>query len=360
MRLLFLGLLLFITNTANAQNDIYNSEDFWQHLAINNTLKPVAKDTLIVIASNRIMKRGDIRFLKEKRNRDSLRYFIAFTHGGSWHILQVPSLTNALNYLPDEKKQNDWIVYTEGMGKIFTSDVDRGFRMAGTYHANVLLLDYPSIRTNYGLLRNYFFAIHNARIAYKDFVPVLDTFKELKLKKETGGGHVTLFFHSMGNNIVWKMVQHDKLTMLNDNLWADNLILNAACVPQRHHAKWLNKVHFAKRIYIDYNPNDRTLRGAHLVSFRKQLGERVRKPLSANAIYINFGQVAGERHSNFLTLPGHAPVIGAAIQYYRTVLHGNKAQIQNQQYFAPSAYRNIGWDLLPDAEKKLSVNGEKH
>lgn len=345
MRWLLTILLSLLSLCAAAQHNPFNDDSFWQRIRVDSSIIYQPGDTVIVIASNRQVHPHKLRFMAEKRSRHHLHYFIGCARKGIWLLQPTGSLQQAVASIPAINK--DWIVYTEGMGKIFTSDLDRGFRMAGSYNTHVLLLDYPSIRSNYHLIQNYFFAIHNARIAYRSFVPVLDTFKQLAVRKSIGTGHITLFFHSMGNNVVWKMVQHNKLHLMNDGLWVDNLVLNAACVPQNHHKHWVDKIHFAHRIYINYNPNDHTLKGAHLVSFRKQLGEMVLPPVSSNATYINFSKVAGHEHSNFLTLPMHRSTMPAAIDYYKVILHGLSADVNNARLFAPSDYKHIGWDLLP-------------
>jgi len=348
-RLLTILLLVVCFNTS-AQNELLNGDSFWEKVKLDrqvNIEHIKAADTVIVIASNRTMQPGDMRFMGERRDNNKIRYFFVYTYRHEWHVLQTVNLQEAIKYMPDKNK--DWVVYTEGMGKLFPSDIYRGMGMAGTYKVNVLMLDYPSITTKHGLYRNYLFAIHNARIAYKDLGPVLDSVKKLKTNDGLGSGHLTLFFHSMGNNVMSKLVQHGMLPMLNNTEWADNLVLNAPCVKERHHRKWVDKIHFAKRIYINYNPNDKTLGGAHLASFKKQLGEKVRKPISKNATYINFSLVAGERHSNFLTLVHHAAVINNIMAQYQLLLHGDTLQVHDTHLYAPSAYRGIGWGFATAA-----------
>jgi hypothetical protein len=63
-------------------------------------------------------------------------------------------------------------------------------------------------------------------------------------------------------------------------------------------------------------------------------------------VYINFNTLVGEGHSNFLNLAGRNMVPEAAIQHYRALLHGEKLQLEDTTRYRPSAYREIGYDIL--------------
>jgi hypothetical protein len=353
MKYLF-SLLFTITSLAATArqdpNEYFNSEAFWKHVKLEMPDAPLPRfldrDTTLLVASNRNFYPQKLRFLGETSDSGIVRFFFLYTHNGDWHAKLIPSLKAAIKLLPEPNQ--DWLIYTEGMGKIFTSDIDRGIRVAGTYKLNIILLDYPSIRTDLGGFKNYKFAIHSAKVAYKDLLPVIDSMKELKLANKLGTGNITLFFHSMGNNVMRETILNGKLPLINNTAWADNLILNSACVPQKHHKDWLDQVHFAKHIYINYNPHDRTLKGAHLISFTKQLGEKVKKPISANATYINFHLIADDRHSNFATLLAHPPIIPRIISQYAIILHGRTLPVNDTKLYQPDTYKHIGWDMLPE------------
>lgn len=350
MRPLFIFFLL-LSLSARSQDvahQWFNSPDQWANAPLDSslTISPSQVDTCIIVASNRKLDRQDMRYMTEVRDEGKIAYYFVYVSNGLWHVLPVSSLEQAVNYMPN--KNRDWTVYTEGMGKTFIGDLDRGIRLAAYYRLNVLLLDYPSISSHKKNLGNYIFAKRNASEAYHEFFPVLDTVKQLKLSGKMGDGCFTLFFHSMGNKVMRQIARHDdKLQSLNDKIWVNNLVLNAPCVPERGHKKWLEKIHFAKSVYVDYNPDDRTLYWAHVVSFKKQLGEKLRKPLTPGAYYINFASVAGQGHSNFLPLPVHAQVADEAISYYRQVLHGNILPLANEARFKPSTYFGMGWDIVP-------------
>ena len=352
MKIFCTALLLFICTTAFARNnyyDYFNTDAFWQKLVQDDdALKPIflKDDTVIAVASNRKLMPGNLRFISEERAEGPAHYYLVYTQGGRWHLLAKSSLAAMIAMMPHPN--SDWVVYTEGMGKIFTTDIDRGLSLAGLYRINVLLLDYPSIHTGYSSLKNYHFAYNNARLAYKDFVPVLDTFKRLRAAEAAGSGHLTLFFHSMGNNLMRKIAQQNLLFMFNTHTmpWVDDLVLNAPCVPRRGSKKWVEKITFAKRIYVHYNSQDGTLKWARLAGFRQIMGEHTKHP-AGNAVYINFNTLAGRSHSNFLSIPGRTVLRPEAYEHYNAIFHGSAVDVNDAKKYRVSTWRGVGWDILP-------------
>ncbi|HEY9179046.1 MAG TPA: hypothetical protein VIN07_15240, partial [Flavipsychrobacter sp.] len=132
----------------------------------------------------------------------------------------------------------------------------------------------------------------------------------------------------------------------NDVVWVDNVILNSPCVPQAGHAKWLGKIAFAENVYIQYNPEDRTLFWPELINKKRQLGRRLRGPLSTKAHYVNFNKLVGQEHSYFITLRQHRPIPGEVWSYYNTVLHGKPVDFNHGRY-TTSSYNGIGYEMIP-------------
>lgn len=354
MRYFILILLLLMTSTGYGKplpNPIgnFNSEAFWKTVKLEKSIPDRSitdKDTTIVVISNRKANFDSLRYMTEERDGTQLHYFFVYTGGGVWHVLPVATLEQAIALEP--KKNDDWVVYTEGMGKLFTSDIARGIGMAAEYKVNVILLDYPSISSTKRSLGNYFFAMKNARTNYKDFSPAMEHIKKLRDEHKMGSGKISLFYHSMGNNLQRDMVLHHKLGTLNNEVWVDNLILNAPCVPRRGTGKWLNEIHYARHIYVHYNTHDYTLGGAYLVSKRLQLGQRPLRKTCKDVIYINFNMLCDRDHSNFLSIPGRAPAKVEANRHYSALLHGADVNLQDERLYRPTNYKHVGWDILPD------------
>ncbi|MBS1777204.1 MAG: alpha/beta hydrolase [Bacteroidetes bacterium] len=349
MRQILLFMSFFMSAIVSfGQFAYFNSDEFWQKtplLSPNTDVKILPSDTAIIVASNREEDISKIRYLPEMRSGKGIRYFVVFSRNGKWNVLPVSSLQDALHQMP--RLDLPWVIYTEGMGKFFTSNLDRGMNLSAQYGVNVLMFDYPSLSSHRKRLGNYFFAKKNATVAYHDFLPVLKEIRLLNSTKQFGQGGINLFFHSMGNIVMQQIVKHHLVNELNGSKWVNNLIFNAPCIPQKGHQKMIDQIHFAKHIYINYNPEDYTLGGAYLVSKRYQLGKQIHRPLAKEAIYVNFNDIAGDGHSNFLNLIGRNEIPPAAENFYYTLFHGDTASVHNTVLFLPSKHRKIGYDLLP-------------
>ncbi len=349
-RLLFL-LTAFLPGSGIGQivsTGNFNSEDTWKKTRLISVLPAqpfTASDTAIIVVSNRKQTDDTLRFMSEHREASALHYYFVFAHKGNWYVLPVKNLESAVQLMPS--KERNWVAYTEGMGKLFTTDIFRGMLLSAEYGVNVIMFDYPSITTTKSALGNYFFAIGNARQTYRYFGDVFAHLKKLKQEGNLGSGKLSLFNHSMGNHLMRGIARHQQLIAINDTEWVDNLVLNAPCVQRRGHKKWIDKINFAKNIYVNYNKDDVTLGGAYLVSKKLQLGHRPNKCCSKKAIYVNFNALCGQNHSNFLTVAGLQVARPNAVKYYNIVLHGNKPNLTDTQMFRTSTYHSIGWELLP-------------
>lgn len=338
---------MFIGGNTYAQDYPFNDTNWWERLAYEE--QPAITDfsgvdTSIIVVSNRYKTENKLRFMSEVRGEGKMMYFFVYAYKGKWRVLETKNLQEAINYMPDRNR--DWVVYTEGMGKIFTAELNRGMMMTSQYGVNVIMLDYPSITSTKKTSGNYLFSIKNARHAYKDHVPVLEEIKSLRQKGKMGKGNLSLFFHSMGNYLMQQTVKKGKLTNLNDTKWVNNVILNAACVPQHNHRKWLNQINFAHNIYVLYNPEDKTLKWPEIINKKKQLGRTLKNPVSSKAHYINFNKLVGDGHSYFLVLRGRTTVHPTVKKYYDTILHGKTVDLSNGG-FSTSKHRNIGLDIMP-------------
>jgi hypothetical protein len=338
-------LLLLVSLNARADRisryyDYFNTEAFWHRLRLEPAGPPrnlSATDTCILVASNRATGPDSLRFMSEDRGNGSLRYFIVHSGNGYWHLQPCPSLREGILAL-QKRSSKPWVVYTEGMGKIFTSDVDRGMRLAGQYSVNVVLLDYPSIHSNYGGYKNYRFAWNRSTSIYKDFAPVFDSLHVLHqtlIRAEP----ISMFFHSMGNNLIRKLVQKHKLDESVQNPWVANVILNSACVPRRGSKRWTDSLKLATRVIVNYNPEDRTLKLAGLAGFRGILGLGPKKHLSERATYVNFNGVAGNGHSNFMGLHGRPDPPAAAFAHYRLLFKGDALPLNDSSRYLPDDKR---------------------
>jgi len=331
-RIVLLIVLYFTVGHLVAQPKQYKVFNDWSNVELVDSLTAdLLSDSIFAICSNRVFDPTVIEFLGHDNDPDdSIRYFVASFCDGRYWVDRVADLSSIFLYLPRE----DLVVYAEGMGKTFPKNLQRGSAMATQYGVNVLMFDYPSIHPDKFVFANFYYAYNRAKtshIAYKNLLVDIVQFKGSGFyKKETG--RISAIFHSMGNQIIRNTI----LSGLNepaDQKIFDNLILNAACVPQRNHQAWVEQIDFAKRIYINYNSKDKQLRLAALITLDKMLGVDPKDPKARNAIYVNFNPLVGDRHSNFLNIKGRDDIPMRAHYYYLSILHGNSTHHENPEFF---------------------------
>ena len=328
MKRILILLLLAIPYIARAQLSFYNSDAYWSNFCLQNSCAaPSVTDTCLVFVSNRHLHPDSLRFVDEYVDTAGLKYFFLQKRAGRWNVYQAADLSEAMNLLPEKR---DIVVYTEGMGKIFTSNVERALLMRSQYHVNVVMFDYSSINTTYKPSRNFYFAKNNARLSAPHYFQLLKRLQEARRDNEYWVQHVKIstFYHSMGNIILKEMMENEAYQELNDLPFIDNLVINAACVPRRHHKEWVENIHFANKIYIHYNRMDLQLKGAHMLTFRAQLGEKVTRGRAANATYVNFHKQVGHQHSYFLNFPQNEyRMTDEMKEYFAQLFTGNKSTL---------------------------------
>jgi hypothetical protein len=342
-------IIVFLTLHTSAQTPDYNSDGWWGRFHLQPEGKPIPRmhptDSCLVFVTNRHLQRGNIRFVDEFVDTGSLKYFLLQKKGEEWNVYQVDSLGAAMQALP---QREDVVIYAEGMGKIFTANVDRALLMRAQYPVNVIMFDYASINSTYRPSKNFRFARANAALSAPEYLKLMQEVQRAKTREDswTTGIRITAFFHSMGNIIMREMMLTQNYAALNTQPFLDNLILNAACVPQKKHKKWVEQIRFANKVYIDYNKSDWQLKGAHFITFAKQLGERPRRPRANNAVYIDFKDQAHRQHSYFLNFPQNDYRMTPAMkEYFSAVFDGHGAVAP----LAPGNTNTISSTLSPAA-----------
>lgn len=326
----FLPLILIFSICTPKKYQIYNR---WDNIHfVNEQDFNVNPDTLFVMASNRIYHPDQEQIFDDDRNPDGTLHYVVVTFSkGEWRMVMKSSLYDAVKELP----KRDFVVYVEGMGKTFPMDLKRASMMTVQYNVNVIQFEYPSIDPGRNVFSNFYFAYDQAFDAAPEYASFLHDLNTIKSEEPEifAGNHLSLFHHSMGNRMLKHAVQEDLLNFA-DTSFFDNVILNAACVPQRNHKVWVEKINFTQHIFINFNKRDFQLNGARLITFDRMLGERFDKPLAGNATYIDFHPLVGDRHSNFLNMEGRDDILPECHEYYNLVLHGKSPNLMDSTLFA--------------------------
>jgi hypothetical protein len=246
---------------------------------------------------------------------------------------------------------NDWLVFVHGDSKTFSTAAISGLEIQNLHHVKVLVFSWPSKNEKGHGLKNFKNSKINAAAGVVKFKELLLLIQEYKNRHQWPENpfHLSLFFHSLGNYYLERLVKDSLLADLDSNLF-DNLIINAAAVNQEAHADWVDKLHIQKRIYITSNKHDFSLNGLRLFSNSgQQLGERLKLPLSSGANYINFTKAIGftmptsDSHTYFT---GRMPNNSENIKdFYTDLFHGRAVNLADSTKFIR---RNdgLGYNIL--------------
>ncbi|MFC2107461.1 alpha/beta hydrolase [Bacteroidota bacterium] len=253
--------------------------------------------------------------------------------------------------LSDINPYEDIVVFVHGDHKNFDDAVFRALEIHREHNVNVILFTWPSKLPDKSGIKNFKNSQKNVDLSIDNFVELLVLIQEYKAEHPeiTANVNFSLFHHSLGNRFILKMIQGDKDKVLEDKLF-NNLVLNAAAVNQEGHKVWVDQIQFAENIYITSNKSDFNLNGARLFSKQgKQLGERIKPPLSENANYINFTKAVGFKiatgtsHTYFIgSIPEKNPKIKS---FYSDLFHGKKVDLQNTKMYQLNK-KGLGYDIL--------------
>ncbi len=272
----------------------------WSKMTLDKTYQATKEDTCIFVVSTRHYNDT----LKEFVDYDydttaSLKYFAVYFQGNRWTAVPYPNLETLLDLKAEFKNV---VVFTEGLGKTFTSGIDRATRLKRIYDIDELFFDWPTQRPYMKSGKNFRTTYRVSREVAKPYARFLETFQNYKETHYSKFKITTLMFHSMGNLVLMYDLKNDLFQHIKPGL-VDNVLLNAACVPQRKHAKWLSKLSFSKQMFVTINKRDRNLNGARLVLFCHILGEKVKKPLTPGVHYVSFSKVLEREHNYYLIRP---------------------------------------------------------
>jgi hypothetical protein len=302
-------------------------------------------DTNIIVITNRKFdphNKDKIYFGNEIDPEGKLRYVVASCNSNQWTLQVKESFEEAIK---SSRGGKDFLFFVHGDGQTLPNVLDRCIRIDRLYSVNVIAFDWPSKVPDYSRTRNFYNSRKNAEQSVPDFAESLLKFRNYRALQENRSDtiHASLFVHSLGNHILRKYMETSFDSTLKGSLF-DNIILNAPAVSQKGHNEWIERLNFQQRIYITSNQKDRTLYGAHLITFSRLLGEKLGKPLAGNAHYINFKNLVGKRHNYYLELTLLKDQPGIRF-FYHTVFHGAYMDPQNKARFQKRK-DGLGYDIL--------------
>jgi esterase/lipase superfamily enzyme len=297
---IFFTLSIYVFPQKDNNSGIPYSYCDWSNTCLNKNYIPTVNDTCLFVVSTRNYNDTLKEFVDYDYDTTStLKYFAVYYQGNKWTTVPYKSLAELLDLKSSFK---NLVLFTEGLGKTFTSGIDRATKFMRTYGVDEIFFDWPTDRPYMRSGKNIKVTCYAAPKVAIPYVTFLEEFQTYKLNHPEKFKVVTLFFHSMGNLLLMYDLKNDRFKNISPTL-INSVVLNGACVNQTHHKEWLDKLTFAKNIYVTINDKDRNLRGASIIFGDHQLGERPKKEFSEKAKYVNFSKVLEREHNYYIMQP---------------------------------------------------------
>jgi hypothetical protein len=351
---LALSLTFLVFDNAIAQ---YKTPSFcelppeWDKVLINTGQIPEGVNKIFFISNRPYIPAPDdgIFFPNDIAEFRKVSYFIATCDGNKWQLNFVPDFNSGMKEINDGR---DILLFIEGHGKTLPMALNRAFQVQDRYDVALLVFDWPSKNSNFNK------SLARVRRCADNFYNLLLQIKDYRTTSMKENQNFSIICHSLGNYFISNFIVCGDGQYLKEKI-IDNVVMNSAAIRTKEHGEVLSQVEFAERIYITSNKYDFVLRGAHLLTAGKMLGNFVIKPIATNAEYVNFTDVAGREHSYYFGFHEFEHTNPAFYYFYHTALHGQEVNLHDADLFTPRATGD-GYDIRPDAKLTKQLLEKQH
>ena len=310
----------------------------WSDFKIDSNLNSDNADILVV--TNRPWEPEETVFLpNEIAEWRKVTYLLATCADSNWYVNKVSNFEQAMDKF---NTGEDVLLFVHGHGKNFPSTLTRASQVQKRYGVKTILFDWPAQNSNFN---KSMARVRRCGENFYNLLLQLEDYKERKFKTEQ---HLSILAHSLGNYFLTHMVVNGNNQYLK-NTFVDNIIFSAPAIKSGEHGLVLSQMEFQKRIYVALNENDRILRGAHLITYGKMLGNVVVKPTAKNTEYIHFTPLVGKQHTFFAGYYQFEFDYPVVFDFYNNALHGRKVNTENKSYYLERP-TNDGYDASAATE----------
>jgi len=317
----------------------------WDNIVISQEKIPEEAVRLLVITNRPYIPDAEGReyFPNDIAGYRKVSYLIAACDGKRWQLSFVPGFTEGMQVINDGR---DILLFVEGHGKTLPMALERAYQVQARYNVAMVVFDWPSKN------RNFNSSLARVRRCGDNFYNLLLQIKEYRKHAMRENQHFSMLAHSLGNYFLSNMIVCGDGQYLNEPL-LDNIIMNAAAIRTKEHGEVISQLCIQHRLYITSNKNDWVLRGAHLLTSGKMLGNFALPPLADQAHYINFTNTVGREHSYYFGYHPFEKSNPAFFYFYHTAVHGNEVNLLDTEMFLPRDTGD-GYDI------QVSGNGMSH
>lgn len=327
MRVLFSLICLFyigIEVQSQINNDFCNLPPDWSNIRLTDLPIP---DTLprVLIVTNRPFVPEDeegLFFPNEIAEYRKVTYLEVACTGDSWLIRPLKNFEEGMEAIDDG---NDILLFIHGHGKSFQLALPRALLIKKRYNVSLILFDWPAKHSNFNK------SLARVRRCGENFYNLLLNLKEYRAHSMGRDQHLTVLAHSLGNYFLTHFAVNGSWQYLNES-FIDNLIFNSGAIRSKEHGEVISLLTIAENKYVVLNKYDKVLRGAHLLTSGKMLGNVVIKPHAENTEYIHFTGIAEMEHTFFVGYHRFEYDNRAVYNFYNTIIHGLKPDFSSTDF----------------------------
>ena len=316
LSLLFFALFIQSEVIPQSNNEFCKENSNWDKIKLVSEPIP---DTLqkILIVTNRPFNPDNpdrIYLPNTIAEYRKVTYLIVACTGDNWLIQPLECFAEGMNAINNGK---DILLFVHGHGKTFPLSLPRALQLKERYDVSLILFDWPAKHSNFNK------SLAGVRRCGENFYNLLLNPKEYRANAMTPNQHLSIQAHSLGNYYLTHFVVNGSWQYLNES-FIDNIIFNAAAVRTKEHGEVISLLNISDDKYVVLNKYDKVLRGAHLLTSGKMLGNKVIEPHASNTEYIHFTEIAGLEHTYFVGYHRFEEENKAVYDFYNTIVHGQK------------------------------------
>lgn len=317
MRLLITLLCVFVFSVhGRAQDGAPFTGDLsdWERISLVSKILPDSLSRFFVITNRPLQPdQADREYLSnEIAPFRKVSYLEVAFDGVQWLVRELSDFEEGMDLLDPHR---DMLLFVHGHGKSFPQNIERAWRVQNRYDVSVILFDWPSRNSNFNK------SLSRVRRCEENFFNLLINIRDYRRQHAGTRPHFNIMAHSLGNYFLTRMVVNGNWQYFDDT-FADHVIMNAPAVRSREHGKFLSMLNISHHKYVMLNKNDKILRGAHIITSGKMLGNMVIEPHATNTTYIHFTEIAGSEHNYFAGYHAFEAKDQPTFHLYYQLVHG--------------------------------------
>jgi hypothetical protein len=305
-------------------DEYYGFAHEWKDVKLTSAALPDTVPTFLVVTNRPFIPDdpGKIYFPNGIAEYRKVTYAEVGYVNEKWYVRTLKSFEEGMGTFDDGK---DILLFVHGHGKTFPSSLPRALMLKERYDVSLILFDWPAKHSNFNK------SLARVRRCGENFFNLLVNLKDYRVSSMDEDQHLSVMAHSLGNYYLTHFVVNGSWQYLNEP-FIDNVIFNSAAVRSKEHGEVISLMNISDNKYVILNKFDKVLRGAHILTSGKMLGNVVIEPHASNTEYIHFTGIAGTEHTFFVGYHRFEKENEAVFRLYNTIIHGGKPDFSSPDF----------------------------